>query len=324
MTSVPRTSVVLCTRDGEKYIAEQLRSIRVQSAQIMELVLSDDDSSDRTLEIAQQALAGAQFSVLWSENHPALGITKNFESAIRRSSGDFVALSDQDDAWHPDKLTAALDVFRRDTDALLLFTDARLVDGAGKPLEQGLFESLRVSEAELAAIESGGAFPLLLRRNLVTGATVVFRRRLLDLALPFPVGWVHDEWLAMVAALHGGVRVLRRQTIDYRQHGSNQIGVMKPTLTYRVQRMLQSRGTRNEDLAQKFSELETRVEGFTRDRQMVAAVRAKARFERVRAAMPKARVARVPTVARLAVRGDYPRFASQGILDILRDLLQST
>ncbi|WP_344754181.1 glycosyltransferase [Gryllotalpicola koreensis] len=320
----PGVSVALCTRNGARFVGAQLHSILAQSPAPAQLVVSDDDSSDDTLALARQAIgaANARPEVHWIENRPPLGVTKNFEGAVRAATGGLIALSDQDDIWHAGKLERAVAIFDRDPEALLLFTDARLVDAEGAPLGFGLFESLGLTEAELGVLESRHALDALLRRNVATGATVVFRRDLLEKALPFPSEWVHDEWLAIVAALHGGVRVLREQTVDYRQHGGNEIGVVQPTLAYRIRRMMQSRGTRNAELAAKFGVLADWADGVGYDETTVSTLRAKARFEAARAAFPSIRLARMPHVLALATRRLYPRFASQGWLDVVRDLVQ--
>jgi glycosyltransferase involved in cell wall biosynthesis len=315
---------VLCTHNGTRFIVPQLRSILSQSVPIAELVISDDDSTDDTVKLARATIEGADATpeVVWIENRPPLGVTKNFEGAIMATKGDVIALSDQDDVWHGDKLERVLRVFASDPGALYVFTDALLVDGAGDPLGLGLFESLGVTEAEFGLIGSPDAVTALLRRNVATGATVMFRRELLDLALPFPESWVHDEWLAMVAALNGGLRVLREQTVDYRQHGGNEIGVNKPTLGYKIARMLRPRGNRNRDLARKFGDLADRAAAAPYPAELVTRLREKAAFERKRAELPSIRVARLPRVLALAARGLYPHYASQGWLDVLRDLLQ--
>jgi glycosyltransferase involved in cell wall biosynthesis len=317
-------SVALCTHDGERFIEQQLLSILAQGPTVSQIVVSDDESSDSTVVIAAAALeeVGAGPTVCWIKNCPPLGVTKNFEGAIAATDGDVVALSDQDDVWHEGKLKQTTRMLEDDPGALLVFTDARLVDVDGTPAGNSLFESLGISEGELGMVEQGDAVAVFLRRNIVTGATVVFRRELFERAQPFPSSWVHDEWLAMVAAIHGGVRVLRAETIDYRQHGANVIGVNDRTLAYKVRRMLQPRGTRNADLARKFADLEAWVRTTGQSADLAASVAAKARFERARADMPKTRIARIPAITRLAARGLYARFASQGRLDIVRDLLQ--
>jgi len=106
-------------------------------------------------------------------NDTPLEATSNFEQAIRATTGDVVVLSDQDDVWHPDRVAHALRALG--DDALLHFSDARLVDARG--------EQLSVA-ADLSAISDGGVFATLLRRYIATGATVAFRRSLYRCCAP--------------------------------------------------------------------------------------------------------------------------------------------
>src|SRR4030095_7340214 len=106
--------------------------------------------------------------------------------------------------------------FEARPELLLLHSDASLVDAELAPLGNTLFHALEVQRAELEAIAQGRAFDVFLRRNLVTGATTVFRRSLLDAALPFSDAWVHDEWLAAIAAATACVGGAPEPAIDYR------------------------------------------------------------------------------------------------------------
>ena len=312
--------VALCTYDGERFAAEQVRSILGQSRPPQVIVLGDDGSRDRTVEIVRETVGESVPLTVLPEGE-RLGVTRNFERTVAAVDAPLVALSDQDDVWRPDRLQRLAALFDDDR-LLLVHTDARLVDSEGAPLGRSLFEDLEVSARELELERSGRAFDLFLRRNLATGATVVFRRSLLDAALPFPGEWVHDEWLAVLAAALGGVAVVTDQTVDYRLHGANQIGVSAPTLRYKVGRVLERRGERNRILARRFAVLAARPD----TRPVAAAVRraahAKAQFEARRAAMPESRVRRVFPVLRLAATKAYGRFASRGVADIGRDLVQ--
>jgi glycosyltransferase involved in cell wall biosynthesis len=324
MSPAQSISVAMCTYNGARFVGEQLASILEQTSPPAELVVADDGSSDGTLEIVGGIADahGVQPTVLPGDS--PLGVTANFERAVSATTQPIVALSDQDDRWHPGRLEDVAARFDADPGLLLLHTDARLIDDAGAPLGRTLFESLEVGAHELAAEQSGDAFSAFLRRNLATGATVVFRRTLLESALPFPRDWVHDEWLAIVAAAVGRVQVVRDATIDYRQHGANEIGVAEPTLGRKLRRILEPRGTRNAVLAGRFGVLAARLEalGDAVPDRFLRAARAKARFESRRAAMPANRLRRVGAVLRLAWTGDYRRFASRGRADILRDLVQ--
>jgi len=327
MTTDLRVSVALCTFNGARYVRQQLESILEQVPRPAQLVVSDDGSTDETLAIVRDVTGGASADgvdvVVLTGSRP-LGVTKNFERAMTAADGDLIALSDQDDVWHPGRLAHIAARFAADPELLLVHTDADLVGGTGELLGRRLFESLEITPGEFDQETSGRAFDAFIRRNLATGATVVLRRELLDVTVPFPEGWVHDEWLAIVAAATGHVDVLREPTIDYRQHDANQIGVAAPTLTGKIKRVLEPRGDRNAVLAARFTVLADRLAelGDRVPPERLAATVEKARFEAERAALPANRLKRFGGVRRLAAGGRYERFASRGRADIIRDLLQ--
>lgn len=314
-------SVALCTHNGASYIEEQLASILQQTVPATEIVLSDDASTDDTVARARTMLAGypdgPQLVVL--TNSPALGVTANFESALRACTGDLIALSDQDDVWYPDRLERAAAAFEEEPSMELLFADARLVDAAGDPLGDTLFAALGISTEDLASFSSGAGFELLLRRNLATGATMTIARSLLARALPIPGEWVHDEWLAVLAASTDSARVSTAAVIDYRQHGANQIGVRRASLATKVRKVLGKREERG--LAGRSRILAERLR--SQGNNLTDLAEAKAAFEGERERLPRGRFQRLGAVAALDRNGLYERFASQGRLDVMRDLLQS-
>ena len=318
-------SVALCTRNGAQFIEAQLRSILNQSVQPNQIVLSDDASTDDTVSIARAVMnveSGPALTVLL--NPVALGVTANFEQAILSCTGEFIALCDQDDVWHPHRLSRALQQFEAQPSLDFLFSDARLVDARGQSLDRSLFGVLEITADDLAALHRGDGLSILIRRNIATGATVMFRRRLLMPALPFAPSWLHDEWLAAVGSAVGRVDAVDEQLIDYRQHGSNEIGVVEPTLIRKVQRVFEPRGDRNDRLCRQFAELASRLEGCPDlvHPSTLRMVREKSQFERIRAELPSVRLRRLPAVLAANRNGWYRKYASQGRLDMLRDLLQ--
>lgn len=316
-------SVALCTHNGERYIEQQLRSIAAQSMQPAELVISDDASTDATLEIVARVTAEFDFSVTVLENSSALGVTANFAQAIGACSGELIALSDQDDVWHAHKLKTMAHKFDQDPQLLLVSANARLVDGSGHPLDHSLFDALELTTTELDALSSGTAFDSLLRRNLITGATVMIRRELNDLAVPYPQGWVHDEWLAIMAAVSDGIGMLPESLTDYRQHGANEIGATRLGFGAKLRRLTEPRGSRYKDLLSRAEALLDRLDtmGVSQDRLEKAAQ--KVEHHRIRASLPAPRVLRLVGVIREARTGRYSLY-SRGWLDVARDLLQPT
>jgi len=321
----PSVSVALATFNGEQFIAEQLESILAQTWTPDEVIVADDGSTDRTLDIVRKVHAahrGPAVALRILESDKRLGVAKNFERALLAASSELIALSDQDDRWHPDKLARSVPSFEADARLLLQHSNARLVDAEGKPLGLSLFEALYLTNFERDLIGAGRAFDAYVRRNLVTGATAMVRRRLLDSAVPFPEGWIHDEWLAVVAAAVGDIQLLDEQLVDYRQHGANVIGVKAPTLRYRVRRMLEPRGDRYRDLRSRSILLLDRLERVGAKSAALNRARDKVRFESNREKLSPWRLFRISTVLAERRRGSYENLSSQGNLDVLRDILQ--
>jgi glycosyltransferase involved in cell wall biosynthesis len=327
----PDISVALCTHNGARFLREQVRSICLQSLPPREIVLSDDASRDGSVAVVRAAVeecarqrTDAVVALRVFENATPLRVVKNFEQAIGACSGELIALSDQDDVWVPDRLARMAAAFAHDPGLLLLHTDARLVDAERKDLGETLFHALEVTPVELERIHGGRAFDVFLRRNLVTGATAVFRRSLLADGLPLPVEWVHDEWLGIVAAATGRVDVLEDALIDYRQHASNQIGARRDTFVDKVRKALASRGRTHVERAIKAELLLARLQSLG-DRvapDTIEKVRGKVVHQRFRAALPGSRWARCLPILREAMTGRYDAFG-RGVRGVVRDLFES-
>lgn len=317
-------SVALCTHNGARFLAAQLESILNQTLPPSEIVLSDDASTDDTVAIAEAMLVGhpgVRLRVI--RNAQPLGVTKNFEHAVLRTEGDLIALSDQDDVWYPRRLERAVAEFARRPELLLVHGEARLVDADGEPLGSDLFAALEATPWELGSIAGGRAIDVFLRRNLAVGAATMFRRSLLETAVPFADGWVHDEWLAVIAAATGAgtVDFIPEPLIDYRQHGTNQIGLRKLSLRGKFRRLMQPRRERNRRLLVAFENLTERLEQLKVSPAIIEAAREKVEHERVRNGLPAARILRVLPVLREVRTGRY-RTKGRGAPDVLRDLVQ--
>ncbi|MCU1403634.1 MAG: hypothetical protein JWM70_1958 [Microbacteriaceae bacterium] len=323
---VASISVALCTHNGASFLEEQLRSILAQDLRPNEIVISDDASTDDTLDVIRTVtddLVAASIDVRVLQNAEPLGVTANFEQAVLACSGELVALCDQDDVWHSNRLLAAVSRFEQSPDLLLLSSNAQLVDEAGESIGHSLFEGLDITEDTLAAVRAGRGFHELLRRNLATGATTLLRRRLVEIAVPFPEPWVHDEWLTVIAAATGRFEIADERLIDYRQHEGNQIGARRRGFVGKLKRVVEPRGGRYDYLVARSEVLLERL------RRLDGAVAAdflgelgdKLEHLRFRQALPASRFRRILPVIGEARTGRYSRF-SRGAGDILRDFLQ--
>lgn len=325
--SAPRISVALGTRNGERFIGEQIASILAQTRPVDEIVLSDDASQDRTVAIVEAAVAahrdahGTAPELVVLRNDPPLRVTKNFEQALSTATGDLIALCDQDDVWHPERIERLAARFD-DPAALYVFSNARQVDADGEPLGHDLFTALAMSAEERSLVETGRVYQQLLRRNLATGATVVLRREVVEAALPFPDSWLHDEWLALVASLRDGVRMHDEQLTDYRQHDSNEVGMTRLGVRQKLRMFAEPRTDRNRRLYLRAAALASRISGLPgASSERIAEAQEKYLFEEARQAYPEARVLRIVPVLRQLRLGRYGRYGT-GLKDAVRNILQ--
>ena len=119
---------VLATFNGEKYLQQQIESILIQLGDNDELIISDDGSSDQTLNIIE-SFSDKRIHIFHNKmNHGFIG---NFENALRIATGDYIFLSDQDDVWSSDKLRISLQALEK---ADLIVHDAEMIDGMGNSL----------------------------------------------------------------------------------------------------------------------------------------------------------------------------------------------
>jgi glycosyltransferase involved in cell wall biosynthesis len=216
-------SVVMATYNGEAYLREQLDSILNQTYQNFELIVVDDGSKDETLTILNEySRIDERVIVFPAEEN--LGVVKNFERGLKLTKGDFIALSDQDDVFRKDKLEVLLNTICNNPNCDMVVSDLTLIDHNGKEFAQSFWNYQRLKPV------AGKPFRRLIYSNFVTGCALMFNRRLLLAALPFPSDCkVHDWWLAVVAASSkcGGICLIDEQLVYYRQHDKNVIGAKK-------------------------------------------------------------------------------------------------
>ena len=133
-------SIVMATYNGEKYLKQQLDSIAAQTILPDELIIGDDCSTDKTLEILDEFKNKVSFDVKILKNEVNKGYIKNFARVILEAKGDFVFLCDQDDFWFPNKIERVIDTFAKNPKAQLIAHNAMCTDSELKPIEKTLFD----------------------------------------------------------------------------------------------------------------------------------------------------------------------------------------
>lgn len=205
-----KLSVCMATRNGERWIGEQLSSILRQLGPEDEVVVSDDSSTDATTAIVR-GFGDARIR-LW-DRQAFFSPIFNFEHALRKATGDVLVLSDQDDVWLDGKVDVIRERFARPPHRIFaVVLDGEVVDEAGRVTEASIF----------AKIHAGPGILKNLYDNTFLGCCMAFSRPLLDLALPFPRDIpMHDMWLGQLAQLTGRVEFVPVKTIRYRKHAAS-------------------------------------------------------------------------------------------------------
>jgi glycosyltransferase involved in cell wall biosynthesis len=274
-----KVSVAMCTYNGAAYLREQLDSIARQSRLPNELVICDDGSSDSTPALLADFAASAPFPVRIYRNPNNLGSTKNFEQAIGLCTGDLIALCDQDDIWIPEKLALQAKLLEQDPGLNGVFTDAYLIDSESNRLRERLWSRINFTPAEQRRYISGDGLSTLLRRNVVTGATLMIRGEAQNLFMPIPQTLVHDGWIAWMLTLHSKLEPTVEPLIYYRIHDNQQCGA-SPGPSSILEKMISARHTGSNEYftaARRCEDLERHFEKFKDPRSdlLLAALREK-------------------------------------------------
>ncbi len=231
--------ILLATRNGRTYLAQQLDSILCQTHTCWKLLVCDDGSTDGTRELLYEYIQTCPDRIRMVNSGPGrLGARGNFAFLLKHSTADYVAFCDQDDCWLPEKLALTLEKMQElekacGTDTpLLVHSDLRVVNEQGRVLSPSFWRRQQLDPVHSEYLNR------LLVQNGVTGCTAMINGRLRELGRTMPEAAImHDWWLALAAAAFGKVAHIRRATVHYRQHAANVIGAPGYTLVYLLRRL---------------------------------------------------------------------------------------
>ena len=213
-------SIAMATYNGAKYLREQIDSILSQTIRDFELIVCDDCSTDETWKILEDYKDRDLRVKLYSNQHN-IGFIKNFEKAIGLCSGEYIALSDQDDVWLPNHLEVLYNLI---DDKMIACGNADMIDMNGDRLgltlqEMESFNYVPINNLQLAS-------SVIFFRNPFQGASMLIRRNFFSYALPIPNEIkYHDSWFANLASFCGGITYTERIVNKYRMHGNNVTGM---------------------------------------------------------------------------------------------------
>ena len=316
-------SVAMCTYNGGPYLIEQLGSIVAQTRLPDEIVVCDDCSSDNTLQILEEFQKKAPFPVRIYRNKINLGPTKNFEKVISLCKGDIIALSDQDDVWLPNKLERLEKVLANHPDAGYAFSDAMVVDEKLHPLGYTMWDRISFTTRQRNLFKQGHQLEVLLKHNVVTGATMIFRAKLRDWILPIPNQWVHDAWIALLASALDVRGIFVEETlIKYRQHHNQVIGGMKVNFREQVQKTISKKeDVQSSDSAKFVVAFSKVVSNGKKYKKAQKLIKDKIKHVRARETLYRSNTFKfVIIILREILSGRYLKF-SNGIRSVGKDLI---
>ncbi len=221
-TDKPLVSIVLALyKPNMNWLAELLGSLNEQSYPNLELLICDDCPDDPVDEkIFSEIITDFPFRIF--QNRENLGSNKAFEMLTTLAGGKYISYCDQDDIWYSDKIEKMAERLEK-TGSPLVCSDMRIIDGSGVVIADSITKLRR----RHVFYEGEGLAPALLVSNFVTGCAMMINADTAKKSVPFVDSLVHDQWLAINAAIEGKIEVIREPLLDYRQHKDNQTGVLK-------------------------------------------------------------------------------------------------
>lgn len=313
-----KISVAMCTYNGERYIAEQMESIARQTRVPDEIIICDDVSTDGTIAIIKSFDEFAK-AMSFQVNIRHLGVTKNFETAIKLCSNEIIVLCDQDDVWMGNKLAMIEQTFLAQPNINLIFSDGVVVDSALRPMGYTLWNHVKYD-----AGRDLNLWEELLRRNIMTGATMAFRASIKSAILPIPQEWVHDAWISLIAVALGNVYPEKTALVRYRNHGGNMIGADTKGISDKLKAGKQFSYEQYYQVAERYKELQERLIEIKSDKaesKRVVEIQQKMLHFKTRGLIhSRARFDRLSLIAVELLNHRYAKY-SNGVLSAAKDLL---
>lgn len=217
-----KVDIAMATYNGESFIEAQIFSIIKQNYSNWCLYISDDASSDKTVQLIKKMIEiDSRIHLVNTERQG--GVIQNFNKALMSTDADYIMISDQDDLWPENRLEIMIKEMEKREDGkknIMLFSDLVLIDEKGNKIADSFYEANRLNPFENMKKNR------LLWNCTVYGCTTIVNRRLLNTSLPIPANaLMHDQWLALNANRCDGLFYLSDyKTVYYRQHSNNVVG----------------------------------------------------------------------------------------------------
>lgn len=217
----PLVSILLAVyKPNENWLIEQLISLNKQNYGNLNLYVYDDcPEHPANIELFDKYITNFEYKIIRGEVNK--GSNKAFEELTKIADGDFFAYCDQDDIWEANKISLMMDEFTEDV--TLVCCDLSIIDEHSNKTHESLCDIRK-----RIVYKSGyGLAKDLLISNFVTGCAMIVKKEVALKSIPFLDELLHDQWIAIIAALDGKIKFVDKSLVKYRQHGNNQTGILK-------------------------------------------------------------------------------------------------
>lgn len=205
-------SVCIPTYNGEKFIYQQIISILSQINSDDEIIISDDGSTDKTLDIIK-SFNDDRLKIFYNNKIKSKYsfnlTTQNLQNALLKARGEIIFLADQDDVWIDNKIERCINYLKNGYD--LILHDCAIVDQNNNLIDKSYFKLNN---------STPGIFNNIVK-NSYLGCCMAINKKVLNYALPFPKDIPHDIWIGLIAEEFTKVKFLQEILINYRRHGNN-------------------------------------------------------------------------------------------------------
>ncbi len=212
-----KLSVILTTFNGAAFIEKQIGSILKQDTPPDEIIICDDHSTDETVSLLNALLHDGPIKLFINDKQ--LGVVENFKKAAKLAhKGNLLVFSDQDDIWAPQKLTRLMGEMQLIDDGstpALIYSDLSIIDKNDTVISKSFWATQKIRPEKIK-------LPTLLYGTVVTGCTIIINYPMAEEFFQMDIsGFLHDEWLALIAYSFGKAKFLRDKLVFYRKHETN-------------------------------------------------------------------------------------------------------
>ena len=238
--------ILLPTYQGGRYLAAQLDSLLAQTHTEWVVRWSDDGSSDDTVAIMERYTQAFPHQFIRNQAPERQGSSRHFLWLMTQSTAPWVMLCDQDDVWLPHKIAQTLQLLA-DVDSkrpALAFTDMRVTDAQLQVLQPSFSKAQKLQPEKILSM----GLAAVCAQSMAAGCTMLFNRAAIKVIPPLgDYPYQHDHWMVIHVVAHGGVvRYLPEATMDYRQHGSNEVGAKAVNWQYLSDKAVDKTGFREQ------------------------------------------------------------------------------